>query len=221
MFVVLFEVQPKPDRRDDYLETARLLRPELERIDGFLDNERYRCDRTEGRVLSLSTWRDEKALIRWRTQATHHTVGQTRGRFELFADYRLRVGEMIADSHPPSGALPRPTRLDPTEVGAATVVTIVETTAALLGADADRSPPHPSDIVERETFTALSHPDRRLLLVAWRDGDHARPMASAASAASAASDVRERLVRIIREYGMRDRREAPQYFPDVANAAPS
>lgn len=215
MFVVLFEVQPKPERRDDYLETARLLRPELERIDGFLDNERFRGDRAADRVLSLSTWRDEKALIRWRTQATHHTVGQTRGRFELFADYRLRVGEVIADSRPPPGTLPRPTRLDPTEVGAATVVTIMETTAALLGADADRTPPDPTAIVERETFTALSHPDRRLLLVARRDA------ASAWPPTSPPSDVRERLVRIIREYGMRDRREAPQYFPEVANVPPS
>ena len=45
-------------------------------------------------MLSLSTWRDEKALIRWRTQATHHTQGQERGRFEIFADYHLRVGEV-------------------------------------------------------------------------------------------------------------------------------
>src|SRR4051794_35906966 len=76
MFVVIFEVQPKALRWDDYLETARLLRPELERIDGFVDNERFRSRRTEERILSLSTWRDEKSLVRWRAQATHHTRGQ-------------------------------------------------------------------------------------------------------------------------------------------------
>src|SRR5687768_193825 len=98
MFVVIFEVQPKTERWDDYLQTARLLRPELERIDGFLDNERFRSERTDGRILSLSTWRDEKALVRWRTQATHHDQGQARGRFEIFADYHLRVGEVTADT---------------------------------------------------------------------------------------------------------------------------
>src|SRR5687768_13440546 len=89
MFVVIFEVQPEAERWDDYLETARLLRPELSQIDGFLDNERYKSERTSGRVLSLSTWRDEKALVRWRTYATHYTQGQERGRFEIFADYHL------------------------------------------------------------------------------------------------------------------------------------
>jgi hypothetical protein len=37
-------------------------------------------------VLSLSTWRDEKALIRWRTLGVHHEV-QEKGRFEVFEDY--------------------------------------------------------------------------------------------------------------------------------------
>ena len=42
MFAVIFEVQPKSDRWDQYLGLAKQLRPELERIDGFIDNERYK-----------------------------------------------------------------------------------------------------------------------------------------------------------------------------------
>src|SRR5437667_5815490 len=42
MFAVIFEVQPKPDRWDEYLELAKLLKPELERIAGFVDNERFK-----------------------------------------------------------------------------------------------------------------------------------------------------------------------------------
>src|SRR5690348_11103480 len=86
VFVVIFEVEPKPERWDDYLDLARHLRPKLEAIDGFIDNERYQSRRRQGRVLSLSTWRDEKALIRWRSQGEHHAV-QRRGRLEIFADY--------------------------------------------------------------------------------------------------------------------------------------
>ena len=74
-----------------------MLRPEIEKIEGFLDNERFTSQRTQGRVLSLSTWRDEKAVIRWRTLAVHHQV-QEKGRFEVFEDYHLRVGEITADS---------------------------------------------------------------------------------------------------------------------------
>jgi hypothetical protein len=34
MFSVLFEVQPRPGKWDDYLDNAKMLRPELERING-------------------------------------------------------------------------------------------------------------------------------------------------------------------------------------------
>src|SRR2546427_169082 len=100
MFAVIFEVQPKRERCDDYLELAKQLKPRLEAIDGFLDNERFSSQRKAGRVLSLSTWHDEKAVVRWRTDARHHAV-QEKGRFEVFEDYHLRVGEVTADTDPP------------------------------------------------------------------------------------------------------------------------
>src|SRR5262245_48167390 len=174
MFVVIFEVQPRPERWDDYLDTARLLRPEIERIDGFLDNERYRSEQTEGRVLSLSTWRDEKALIRWRTQATHHTRGQEPGRAEIFADYHLRVGEVTADSSAQSGSPGDGLggqRFDETEVGAARAVSLTELSPAaddaarasvVLGADAP-------GLVDQEWFASITTEGKRILLVSWRD----------------------------------------------------
>ena len=80
MFSVLFEVQPKPEKWDDYLANAKMLRPELEQIDGFVDNIRYRSMQRDGWILSLSSWRDEKALVRWRTTQNHHLV-QQKGRW--------------------------------------------------------------------------------------------------------------------------------------------
>src|SRR5271156_4428352 len=102
MFAVIFEVQPKKEHWNDYLDLAKYLKPKLEAIDGFIDNERFESKRTRGRVLSLSTWRVEKAVVRWRTQGEHHGV-QEKGRFEVFEDYHLRVGEITADSAPPNG----------------------------------------------------------------------------------------------------------------------
>src|ERR1700691_3515626 len=125
MFVVLFEVQPKREQWDRYLELAAMLRPELVQIHGFIDNERYASERSEGRLLSLSTWEDEKALVRWRTQAIHHGV-QRQGRLEVFEDYHLRVGEVLSDSDQTNL---RHSRLDVTEAGAATAVTVTETLA--------------------------------------------------------------------------------------------
>ena len=79
MFSVIFEVHPRPEQWDAYLGNAKMLRPELEQVDGFVDNVRYRSLTREGWILSLSGWRDEKALVRWRTRGTHHGV-QEKGR---------------------------------------------------------------------------------------------------------------------------------------------
>src|SRR6185369_10075055 len=100
MFSVLFEVQPNPDKWDAYLNYAKILRPELEAIDGFVDNVRYSSLTRKGWILSLSNWRDEKSLVRWRTKARHHEV-QERGREEVLSDYRLRVGQTTNDTQVP------------------------------------------------------------------------------------------------------------------------
>src|SRR6202051_1627940 len=127
MFVVTFEVQPKPERWEDYLDLAKQLKPKLEAIDGFIDNERFESKRTKGRLLSLSTWRDEKAVVRWRTQGEHHRV-QEKGRFEIFEDYHLRVGEITRDTEPPGRLTVAERRLDVTEIGKAQAATIAELT---------------------------------------------------------------------------------------------
>jgi heme-degrading monooxygenase HmoA len=92
MFAVVFEVHPASGKQDDYLGLAKYLKPILESIDGFIDNERFESRRRPGWVLSLSTWRDEKAVVRWRSQGEHHKVQDT-GRDSVFSDYHLRVCE--------------------------------------------------------------------------------------------------------------------------------
>src|SRR6267142_6757267 len=96
MFSVIFEVHPKKEQFDLYLALAKDLKPILEGIDGFIDNERFESARRPGWILSHSTWRDEKSVVRWRTGANHHET-QQRGRDEVFQDYHLRVGEIVAD----------------------------------------------------------------------------------------------------------------------------
>ena len=102
MFSVLFEVFPKSDQLDNYLCNAKMLRPELEKIDGFVDNIRYKSLTREGWILSLSGWRDEKALVRWRTLVRHREV-QEKGRSEILRDYHLRVGQITDDTRVPPG----------------------------------------------------------------------------------------------------------------------
>lgn len=96
MHVVIFEVQPRPGREQDYLAIAQQLRTELERIDGFISIERFASLANEGKILSLSFWRDEAAVKRWREHALHRAA-QRRGREDIFADYRIRVAQVVRD----------------------------------------------------------------------------------------------------------------------------
>src|SRR5215213_11583966 len=121
MFAVVFEVRPRDGRKDEYLDLAGSLKPLLETMDGFIEVERFESRHRPGWVLSLSTWRDEKSVVRWRCQREHHGT-QKRGRFELFADYRLRVCEVTADSRAPEAVIQQ--RFDETEVGDAKAIAV-------------------------------------------------------------------------------------------------
>src|ERR1700742_42665 len=105
MFSVLFEVLPKSDQWDPYLGYAKMLRPELELVDGFVDNIRYKSLGREGWIHSLSNWRDEKSVVRGRTTMRHHEV-QEMGRGEVLEDYPLRVGQITSPPRVPEGCSP-------------------------------------------------------------------------------------------------------------------
>jgi heme-degrading monooxygenase HmoA len=96
MIAVIFEVQPAEGRRGEYLDIAADLRPLLDRIDGFISIERFESLSRPGRILSLSFWRDERAVEQWRGLGEHRGA-QMRGRAEVFADYRLRVASVLRD----------------------------------------------------------------------------------------------------------------------------
>jgi heme-degrading monooxygenase HmoA len=130
MFSVIFEVLPRQGRKEEYLDLAKGLRPILEKMDGFVDVERYESRTRPGWVLSQSTWRDEKSMVRWRTQRDHYFV-QSKGRFEVFADYHLRIGEITADTDPPAGLAVLEQRFDETEVGVAKLVTLASIRQAI------------------------------------------------------------------------------------------
>ena len=96
MLAVIFEVTPTPGRREEYLDLAAQLRPELEKIDGFISVERFASLTNENKILSLSFWRDEEAVRRWRNLAGHREA-QALGRSGVFADYRLRIASVVRD----------------------------------------------------------------------------------------------------------------------------
>lgn len=96
MMAVIFEVEPAPGRRQDYLDAAAALRAALEAVDGFVSIERFESLARPGKMLSLSFWRDEEAVKRWRTLPSHRAM-QAAGRAGIFAGYRLRVAAVVRD----------------------------------------------------------------------------------------------------------------------------
>lgn len=220
MFSVIFEVHPKPDQWDAYLGEAKMLRPELERVDGFIDNIRYKSLTRDGWILSLSGWRDEKSVVRWRTATRHHMV-QERGRSEILLDYHLRVGEVTRDTRVPVGQKIEEQRLDATEVGEGTTITFIDAqwpsrscdtmnaseTARFLGFKPDAA-----GLASWDVYDAVLTPGDLILMMVWKTKGDADAFARWVVMPLGS---RLRHVRVVRDYGMFDRREAPQYYPPV------
>lgn len=220
MFSVLFEVHPKTAQWDAYLGNAKALRPELEQVEGFVDNIRYRSLTREGWILSLSGWRDEKAVVRWRTAMRHHDV-QEKARAEILLDYHLRVGQVTEDTRVPEGQAIREQRLDETEAGEGTTVTLIdsrrpadwvnqtapEDVARWLGL-APKAP----GLVSWDVFDAVLTPGDIIVMITWRDRAAAENFEHDLTMST---DRRHRRIRVVRDYGMFDRREAPQYYPEA------
>jgi hypothetical protein len=71
-------------------------------------------------------------------------------------------------------------------------------------------------LVAQETFESITTPGKLLLLLSWQNADAADAFHPAAP--DGAKSVRHRRVRVIRDYGMFERREAPQFYPEVRDA---
>jgi heme-degrading monooxygenase HmoA len=218
MFAVLFEVHPKSDQWDAYLGYAKMLRPELEKVEGFVDNIRYRSLNRDGWILSLSNWQNEKAVVRWRTTMRHHEV-QELGRGEVLEDYHLRVGQLTHDTRLPGGFELKEQRLDETEVGEGSAVVLIDAKRPGRWTETD----NPADCAEWlgleplqgfldwDLYDAVLTPGDIILTATFKDEAGAKEFEDSVVLPE---EARLRRVRVIRDYSMYDRREAPQYYPE-------
>jgi hypothetical protein len=140
----------------------------------------------------------------------------------VFEDYHLQVGEIIADTEVRKGPVLREQRLDETEIGQAKPPPISElwSTSNAEPASTDLavdlgSPP--LEVIDQEIFESIHNPGKQLL-AGWRDAvaaDRWEPNSVASCG------LHHSRVRVIRDCGMADRREAPQYYPLVQPAGGS
>ncbi len=216
-------LQPKPGQTDTYLGYAKMLRPEVEKIVRFIDNIRYRSLTREGWLLG-DVWlaRRENIWSGWRVHARHHAV-QGKGRSDVFSDYHS-AHRRDHRRHQSAAGLQRvqEQRFDETQVGDATTVTLIDASRAAdwvkdarparLPPRSDSSPmrrrPGGMGCVRGGADTGRHHSDA---IVAHQGG-----CSDVAARATTPKDARQRRVRIVRDYGQFDRREAPQYYPDVS-----
>lgn len=219
MFTVLFEVHPSVEKKSLYLDIGKTLRPELLQVDGFIDNIRYSSLTQPGWILSLSTWRDEKSLVRWRTQGLHHTA-QEKGRKEVFLNYRLKICEITADTHKPDGYKIQEQRLDATRAGDAEAVVLVSMDKTVLQDTSQEEILRHlclelnkvEGLVSWSAFNAVLDPGD---IIAYLSFTTANAACDFLKAHGEQEHIRYRGGRVIRDYGMYNRQEAPQYYPDI------
>jgi heme-degrading monooxygenase HmoA len=202
MIALLFEVRPYPERVDEYLDLAARLRPALDAMGGCLFIDRFRSRQRPDTLLSFQLWRDEASMAKWRVDAQHHKV-QTQGRARIFADYRLRVAQVIREDS--TATTWQPQRLsaynDPT-TRAPRHVAIIESRAGTLDGWSGAA----------ESFESI-----------YRPGEFAHVFEPAQPRDAAferfAGAARLHVCEIERDYGMHERTEAPQFYPPLEKSS--
>jgi hypothetical protein len=144
-----------------------------------------------------------------------HHIAQKQGRSEILQDYHLRIGDVTADTDAPKEAPVHEQRFDETEIGAAKLATLTEITPqhdATFRSHIDVISALSLD-TSRDVFASIYNPGKFALLVLWRDARSADQWMPVRTIEI--ETLRHRKIRIVRDYGMFDRRESPQFFSDA------
>ena len=205
MIALFFEVQVKQGKLDQYLDLAGSLKPALDALGGCVFIDRFKSLSRENLILSYQIWQDEAALVAWRVDAKHHKV-QEAGREDVFSDYRIRVAQVVNQQRP-NEAPWEPERLtpynDPTRRPASYVI-ISECETAALPVNADHSLDGFESVYRPGVFAHLGDTpnleagiDLGLNLLQEKSTEYFR------------------VCEVMRDYGMFQRKEAPQFYPPI------
>jgi heme-degrading monooxygenase HmoA len=206
MIALFFEVQTRPGHRDQYLDLAASLRPALDANGGCLFIDRFSSLSRENLLLSYQIWQDEGAMTAWRVHGYHHEV-QTKGREEVFSDYRIRIAQVIHEERPGQPAW-QPERRTPYNDPArrpSTFVLVAESKHAELPAETEW---------RRDSFKSVYRDGTFAHLIDVPDQQSGVELGRRLLTNSTTEYFR--IVEVMRDYSMFDRAEAPQYYPPVA-----
>lgn len=223
---VIFEVQPSKTGYQDYLATAASLRPLLDEVDGFISIERFASTMRPDWILSLSYWADEAAISTWRTRERHHDA-QSRGRAGVFQDYRLTVAHVLADNHlAPERQPSHPSAYNDPARRVIRRVAVVEVVGDAPSALARllRRPPDADGT--REVFKSLTASEKEVHLLGFNSEAaamrwHEMILPAAELARLKGCSCQVQMMDVLRAYGMYDRAQAPQYYPEAGRSGAS
>jgi heme-degrading monooxygenase HmoA len=205
MIGLFFEVMPRPGHEQAYFDIAAGLRPELDKNPGLLFIDRFKSLMRQRTVLSHSHWRDEASLASWRTHAKHHAA-QIAGRRQHFEDYRLRIGQLACEWLPEANGL---RRLDIDNSYSDPMLRparfMIASTAKAL----------PEAGVESDVLASVYRKSEYLVLTPTASLSEGFQMVEQLALKGVMTSVRMYL--LSRDYGMYDRKEAPQYYPPVSS----
>lgn len=209
MISQLFEVQIKEGQIDRYLDLAASLKPTLEAMGGCLFLDRFKSLTRENVLLSYQIWRDEGSMVAWRVDVKHHGVQET-GREHVFADYRIRIAQVLHEERLEKSAW-RPERLSPYNDPKRRPPTFVVASESRSRELAVETP------WERDVFESVYRPGMFAHLVDVPSFDAGVGLGRKLFA-EATTDY-FRVLEVMRDYGMFDRGEAPQYYPPAPRCA--
>jgi heme-degrading monooxygenase HmoA len=209
MISLFFEVQIKEGQVDRYLDLAASLKPSLDAMGGCVFIDRFRSLSRKNLVLSYQIWRDEGSMVAWRVDPKHHTV-QEAGREKVFDDYRIRISQVLHEERPGKPAW-RPGRLSPYNDPARRPPTF-----AAVSESRTRELPIETSW-RREAFESVYRPGIFAHLVDVPTSDAGIDFGRKLFADPTTEYFR--VIEVMRDYGMFDRAEAPQYYPPVARPA--
>jgi heme-degrading monooxygenase HmoA len=209
MISQFFEVQARDGHVNTYMDLAASLRPALDAMGGCLFIDRFKSLSRENLLLSYQIWQDEGSMTAWRVNADHHKI-QEAGRERVFDDYRIRIAQVIHEARPgkpvwqPERRTPYndPARRPPTYVLAS------ESKKAELPAATDWG---------RDAFASMYRPGYFAHLVDLPDYQSGLDFGAQLFADPTTEYFR--IFEVMRDYGMYDRAEAPQYYPPVSRAS--
>ena len=203
MISQFFEVQIKEGHSNRYLDLAAALKPALTAMGGCLFIDRFKSLTRQNLLLSYQIWQDEGAMTAWRVDAGHHKV-QEIGREKVFSDYRIRIAQVIHEARP-GKPIWQPERRTPYNDPARRRPTYV------IAAELKSPEPPVRSQWNRDAFESVYRPGCFAHLFDLPDYQSGLDFGVRLFADPTTEYFR--IFEVMRDYGMYDRAEAPQFYP--------